>query len=365
VAQASDEWGADLVSVREDYQKKGLGLQLLTEFRRQFPKVRQMGQMSGAGRELAKSYYRSLTGNEPVPEYDPDEDPDYLARRAVWRFLANIDYAQTDLMTYEQAEKIKEFNKAGEKDKDPHALLQRVRDWVLQQGAGATFITPASKRALDPMAASGTKTAYISMKQAELTVIMDLGNQPRATITLDLGIPNFTVFSIRIPIDGIPIETIVGYVESAFEALLDDIAAFMLTMKYPEAEVVSIEEDARKCFHAINFKDASDADMSDKDAFIRMYEGHFELSPEFVDETQDKVVTAKVVKREPPVRRLELQRMDPNLRNNKPARIIQLYRNRSLRSQPRPHYVLVYDQRGRGMGAVPLARNWESRLLVR
>jgi hypothetical protein len=85
VAQASDEWGADLVSVREDYQKKGLGLQLLTEFRRQFPKVRQMGQMSGAGRELAKSYYRSLTGNEPVPEYDPDEDPDYLARRAVWR----------------------------------------------------------------------------------------------------------------------------------------------------------------------------------------------------------------------------------------------------------------------------------------
>jgi hypothetical protein len=67
VGQASDEWGADLVAVREDYQRKGLGTILMTEFRRQFTKYRTMGQMTPAGRQLAKSYWKSLV-NHHVPK---------------------------------------------------------------------------------------------------------------------------------------------------------------------------------------------------------------------------------------------------------------------------------------------------------
>lgn len=59
VGLASDEWGADGIWVNPDYQGRGIGLALLTEFRKQFKSSRQMGQMTDAGITLARSYYRS------------------------------------------------------------------------------------------------------------------------------------------------------------------------------------------------------------------------------------------------------------------------------------------------------------------
>jgi hypothetical protein len=139
----------------------------------------------------------------------------------------------------------------------------------------------------------------------------------------------------------------------------------MLSLKYSEEQAAEIMELSRACFHQITFDDATDHGMKDKDEALRLYEGHFDLTPEFVDETHARVVTAAVVKRVPPVRHLELTKFKPNNPVNSPARIIQLYKNRVLRSLPRPHYVLVYDSQGKGVGAIPLAKNWESRLLKR
>lgn len=64
VGYSSDEWGADGVWVKSCYQKRGIGTEILIEFRSQFPKDRRIGQMTPAGMNMARSYYRRLHGQE-------------------------------------------------------------------------------------------------------------------------------------------------------------------------------------------------------------------------------------------------------------------------------------------------------------
>ena len=64
IGLASDEWGTDGIWVVDDYQKMGIGVYLLTELRKNFPKDRKMGQMTDAGSQLARSYYRNLNNED-------------------------------------------------------------------------------------------------------------------------------------------------------------------------------------------------------------------------------------------------------------------------------------------------------------
>lgn len=60
VGYASDEFGADGLWVAPTMQRRGLGLELITEFRKQFKGKRQMGQMTPAGQALTKKYYDKM-----------------------------------------------------------------------------------------------------------------------------------------------------------------------------------------------------------------------------------------------------------------------------------------------------------------
>jgi GNAT superfamily N-acetyltransferase len=60
VGFASNEWGADGVWVIDEYQRLGIGVNLLSELRAQFPPTRKIGQMTDAGYALAKAYYRRI-----------------------------------------------------------------------------------------------------------------------------------------------------------------------------------------------------------------------------------------------------------------------------------------------------------------
>jgi GNAT superfamily N-acetyltransferase len=143
IGLASDEFGADGVWVRSDYQGKGLGTILLTEFRKQFPSVRQMGQMTESGKNLAGSYYRSLTGKPPAPKWDPETDMRYKALQKIWGFLENLKWLG---MTDEQYDEIEEFNKASHKDEtDAEGLLDEIRAWA-NKPENASFIRPEGKR---------------------------------------------------------------------------------------------------------------------------------------------------------------------------------------------------------------------------
>ena len=60
IGWASNEFGADGVWVVEEYQKLGIGTDLLHEFRKQYKPGRQIGQMTGSGRNMTRSYHKKL-----------------------------------------------------------------------------------------------------------------------------------------------------------------------------------------------------------------------------------------------------------------------------------------------------------------
>lgn len=60
IGWASDEFGSDGIWVVDEYQRKGIGTELLDLFRSQYASDRQLGQMTDAGAELARAYHRRL-----------------------------------------------------------------------------------------------------------------------------------------------------------------------------------------------------------------------------------------------------------------------------------------------------------------
>jgi len=140
-----------------------------------------------------------------------------------------------------------------------------------------------------------SKTAFLAPKEAELTVSIDMGARPKVTLSLNLGIPTMTRFAISVPVDGLDNAAIESYSRQAFDALLDDTAAFLLSLKFEEARIAEVIQAAHKCFENLSEKDASDAGMTSPNKGLIMYEGHFPLPPAFVDETRSKVITAAKV----------------------------------------------------------------------
>ncbi len=63
---ASNEWGASGVWVITEYQKKGIGFELLKVLRNYFKEEQRMGQMTEAGEHLTRSYYRRLSKEESL-----------------------------------------------------------------------------------------------------------------------------------------------------------------------------------------------------------------------------------------------------------------------------------------------------------
>ena len=60
IGSVSNEFGADGVWVIKDYQGKGIGTDLLYEFRKQFPSNRKIGQMTNAGVNMTRKYHKKL-----------------------------------------------------------------------------------------------------------------------------------------------------------------------------------------------------------------------------------------------------------------------------------------------------------------
>jgi len=57
VGYAGNEWGATGVYILKPYQRRGLGLELLTEYRKQIKPERRLGQMTPSGEMLARKYF--------------------------------------------------------------------------------------------------------------------------------------------------------------------------------------------------------------------------------------------------------------------------------------------------------------------
>ena len=216
--------------------------------------------------------------------------------------------------------------------------------------------------------ADETKVAYISPPEGELIITLVRDANPRVSILLDLGIPNFTVFSMTLPLaEGQPRE-MSGLIAEGVHVLLDEVATFMMSMEYEEKVIVNMYAQVLATFKTMSGESdpQKEQDPAGQDPTIKSFEGTFALPMDFINETQKRVVTAKKIERPVKVRHVELTYSPKEkIKPSDTARVIRQYRNRSLKQQPKPLYVIVYDQMGRATGTIPIGpgKNFKNELL--
>jgi hypothetical protein len=213
-----------------------------------------------------------------------------------------------------------------------------------------------------------SKTAYISPSTGELEIDVIRDATPRVVINLDLGIPNFTVFSLKFPLVSEEPKNMAVVTQEALGVLLDEVATFMLSLKFEQAVITDVYARSLSCFAGMTMESSTQADYSlaGKDPTMDTYKGTFQLPQSFVQETQKRVVTgASFVKRVPKQRVVEFVKAVPVNKNtiNDAQRTIQMYKNRQLKTQPKPLYVLVYDTLGNPTGVLPVQQQWKNKLL--
>lgn len=212
------------------------------------------------------------------------------------------------------------------------------------------------------------KTGYISPEIATLSLIITNDAYPTVTFMLDLGIPNFTVFSLKFPY--VKDETLAmrDLCAEALEVLLDEVAAFMISMKYEEDVCVALYAACLNCFTGMGVDSETESHLkgTNVDPTIREYQGTFRIPQSFVDETYDRVITAaSLVKRPPPYRQIVLQKTPPAKQTlTEAAKAIRMYRNRTLRTQPSKLFVIVYDQNGKAVGTTPWSDKVRKKLMA-
>jgi hypothetical protein len=204
-----------------------------------------------------------------------------------------------------------------------------------------------------------SKTAYVSPPHGLLEIGIIRDANPRVSIALDLGIPNFTVFSMTFPLaEGHP-RAMSELIAEAVNVLLDEVATFMLAQEYDEPVIVKMYQTVLSAFKSMSTETdtSKDQDARGADPTVQIYEGTFNIPMEFINETQKKVVTGgqKKIERAPKVRHIELKYSPKDkIKPTDTARVIRQYRNRSLKQQPKPMFVIVYDQLGRATGTIPI-----------
>ena len=209
------------------------------------------------------------------------------------------------------------------------------------------------------------KKAYISPGTGNLDITVVRATEPYVLITLDLGIPNFTVFSLKMPVVGNRPTDMNPLIAEGLSAMLDEMAAFMLSLNFREEVIVRIYALALATFQEMTPESNDGKQGIGEDNTVVTYAGSFPLPQDFVNETQQKVVTAAaVIKRLPAQRRIELSVLKPQkIDKDDVEKVIRQYRGKTLKTQPKPMYVIVYDQKGRPTGTLSLGPQFRHKLL--
>jgi hypothetical protein len=320
-----------------------------------------------------------------------------------------------------------------------------------------------------PLTKVASKTAYLSSMNGELNITIVRAERPEVTLQLDLGIPNFTVFTLKFPCVEDNPQGMQEMVTEGIRALLDEVSSFMLSMEYEQDVIVKLYAAVLQCYKDMTNESDTQSQFSDvsRDPTIKTYEGTFKMPISFIDETQKRVVTGalnrydlwaivngqveifknadlnkrfghvawfsklglptsggmfdsiprgdarispsglitigessegqwwtgdeeflsqvvsafereypqahvvtrkyagsgKLIQRAPAYRHLELLTKKPDKNDlGDVARVIRQYKSRSLKTQPKPLYVVVYDQRGKPSGTLSLGNNFRNKL---
>lgn len=198
------------------------------------------------------------------------------------------------------------------------------------------------------------KLSYISPDCGTLELTLSSLERPQGIISLDMGVPNWPAWNIRVPVDAEDANLIL---DMAFQAMAEDFLYFLISLGF--------EEDLAKSTFALvllAWENIKSQDFPEMDGGSASLLAPVPLDQVFVEEIHRTVVTASPIKRKGPaipakkqVRRMEVVRqVGPTKALNEAKQIVQKYRNRSLKGQPRPMYLLVYDFNGKPIGVKKL-----------
>lgn len=140
------------------------------------------------------------------------------------------------------------------------------------------------------------KTAYVSPPHGVLEIAIIRDANPRVTIALDLGIPNFTVFSMNLPLaEGEP-RAMSELIAEAVNVLCDEVASFMMAQQYEEPVIVKMYQTVLSAFKSMSTEadTAKEQDAAGQDPTVQIYEGTFDIPMDFINATQEHVVTGAV-----------------------------------------------------------------------
>src|SRR5271170_3669764 len=97
-----------------------------------------------------------------------------------------------------------------------------------------------------------TKIAYVSPPHGLLEIGIIRDANPRVSLALDLGIPNFTVFSMTFPLaEGHP-RQMSELIAEAVNVLLDEVATFMIAQEYDESVIVKMYQVVLNSFKSMS-----------------------------------------------------------------------------------------------------------------
>lgn len=138
------------------------------------------------------------------------------------------------------------------------------------------------------------KQGYVSPPTGvlEITIIRD--SRPRVELSLDLGIPNFTVFTLKLPLVEDEPQAMSGLVAEAVHVLMDEAASFMMSLDFADEVMIQMYATVLATFKGMSSEadSSKEQDRAGADPIVKTFEGTFQLPMAFVNETQKKVVTA-------------------------------------------------------------------------
>ena len=139
----------------------------------------------------------------------------------------------------------------------------------------------------------------------------------------------------------------------ALQALAEEVLAFMLVTGYHEDKAKEIFAKILMAYEEIKATPCATDDGGSLD-----YEAEIPLDEGFINETQKNIITAAIQRNAPvnrSIKKMEVVRpVKKDRAINDAKRVIQKYRNRSLKSQPHPLYMIVYNFQGQPVGVKKL-----------
>lgn len=196
------------------------------------------------------------------------------------------------------------------------------------------------------------KKAFVMSGTGEVAVAIV---PPRGfEVTIDLGIPQVPQFKLQVPYEApdVPDRAVNTLAYLAAEALTEEAVSYLRGEGFEESVCEAVRGSILKAFKNIS----GESEVGIKDVLF-LFEERFNLPLEFAQMVRDKIVTAAPIKKLP--KRYELQLKHPTRedRNLEAMKAIRKFRSQTMKRQPFPLWIMLYDNNGKPQGVARIDNN--------